>query len=201
MSEHFEISSRNHSTFDDLMEGFQVIGFDWRYLYVNDSVVRQAKCTSKDDLLGYTMMEKFPGIENTELFKVLKQCMNERISKNMENEFTFPDNTKGWFELRIQPVPDGIFVLSMDITARKITEQERQKHIRGLEEMLFMTSHKIRQPVAHILGISNLLSVSNHQQNDLNKIAGYMKQSASSLDTFTRELVTFIHEQKIKTLL
>jgi two-component system NtrC family sensor kinase len=68
-------------------------------------------------------MEIHPGIENTEIFTHLQRCMTERTSHRMENEFTFPDGSKGWFDLSILPVPDGVFILSLDITERKRAEE------------------------------------------------------------------------------
>jgi len=41
----------------------------------------------------------------------------------MENEFVFPDGTIGWFEIGVQPVPEGVFILSEDITERKRSEE------------------------------------------------------------------------------
>jgi PAS domain S-box-containing protein len=185
---------QDDATLDSLLEGFQLIGSDWRYLYVNKSVVEQSKCTSKEELLGYTMMEKFPGIENTEMFKTLQKCMKERVSASIENEFKYPDNSIGWFELRIEPVPKGVFILSMNITERKKAEQENKKHIEGIKEMLFMTSHKIRQPIANILGLSNLLDRELNSQEELKKIIDYMKESVLTLDTFTRDLTKFMSD-------
>ena len=54
------------------------------------------------------MMEMYPGIENTELFTVLGQCMQERTAHRLENLFVFPDESIGWYELSIQPVKEGI---------------------------------------------------------------------------------------------
>ena len=102
-----------------MREGIQVISFDWRYLLVNNSLVRQSRNNSEEDLLGYTMMDKYPGIEQTELFSVLEKCMHEREPKVFENEFTFPNGSKSWSELSIQPVPEGIFILSSDATERR----------------------------------------------------------------------------------
>lgn len=181
------------TTLDNLMEGFQLIGFDWRYLYVNDAVVKHSKY-KKEELLGHTMMEKYPGIEKTPMFDLLKICMKERTSDFFENEFTYPDNSKGWFELRIQPVPEGLFILSIDISERKKAEEERTEYINGLEEMLFMTSHRVRQPITQIMGMSNLLELQKTTQDDLRKITGYMKQSLRSLDLFTKELTAFMNE-------
>jgi len=44
----------------------------------------------------------------------------------MENEFDYPDGTKGWFELSIQSTFEGAFILSVDITERKQAEKDLQ---------------------------------------------------------------------------
>ena len=119
------------NTLDYMLEGCQIIGFNWRYFYVNDAVVKQARRT-REELLGHTMMEVYPGIQETEMFAALQHCMEQRTSHRMENEFSFPDGTKGWFELSIQPVPEGIFLLSLDITERKQIEMD----LRCLEQDL-----------------------------------------------------------------
>ncbi len=85
----------------------------------------------------------------------------------------------------------------MDISERKRAELSKKEYIKGLEEMIFMTSHKVRQPVAHILGISILLNDSVNSQEDLNKMVGYMKESALSLDAFTKELTSFIKNLEV----
>jgi PAS domain S-box-containing protein/putative nucleotidyltransferase with HDIG domain len=128
---------RLRGTLDSMLEGYQIIGWDWRYLYVNPAVVAQGKQT-KEQLLGHTMMEMYPGIENTELFGVLKRCKEEHTSNRIENEFLFPDGSKGWFELFIEPVPEGIFILSMDITKRKLAEdriEQQLGHLMALREI------------------------------------------------------------------
>ncbi|MCL4416687.1 MAG: GAF domain-containing protein [Actinobacteria bacterium] len=107
---------------DSLMEGCQVIGFDWQYLYLNDAAAKHGH-RIKGELLGNTIMDMYPGIENTDMFSKLKICMEKRNPCLIENEFTYPDNNKSWFELRVEPVPDGIFILSIDISERKTTEQ------------------------------------------------------------------------------
>lgn len=111
---------------DHLLEGCQIIGRDWRYLYVNEAVARQGRST-RGDLLGRTMIEVYPGIEKTHMFSVLRECMEERTPQWMENEFTFPDGSTGWFELRFERVPEGVFILSLDITERKRAEEKLRK--------------------------------------------------------------------------
>ena len=108
---------------DCLLEGCQVIGFDWRYRYVNESAAAQSKMT-REQLLGRTMMECFPGIEETAMFAVLRRCMTDRKHQRMENRFTHADGSDGWFELRFVPVPEGTCILSLDVTDTKVTAHD-----------------------------------------------------------------------------
>jgi PAS domain S-box-containing protein len=117
-----ESLERYHRTLDNMLEGCQIIGFDWRYLYVNDAVARHGR-RAKEELLGRAMMEVYPGIENTDMFAVLRRCMEERTPNHIENEFAYPGGERAWFELSVEPVPEGIFILSIDITERKRVEE------------------------------------------------------------------------------
>lgn len=112
---------RYRTTLDSMLEGCQIIDPEWRYVYVNDAAAEQGHLP-KRKLLGRTMVEVYPGIEKTEMFTHLKRCMKERVSHRMENEFSYPDGSKGWFDLSLEPVAEGVFILSMDITERKGAE-------------------------------------------------------------------------------
>jgi PAS domain S-box-containing protein len=110
------------TTLDSMLEGCQIIGADWRYVYLNDIAAEHGR-RPKEELIGRTMMEAYPGIEKTEMFKHLKRCLEKRVSHRMENEFIYPDGSKGWFELSFEPVSEGVFILSIDITERKKAEE------------------------------------------------------------------------------
>lgn len=108
------------------------------------------------------------------------------------NEFTFPDGQIEYFELSVQPVNEGLFVLSMVVTDKVKMEKERARYTENLEQMLHITSHKIRQPVSNIVGLANQLDIKNDLSEDATKIMKYMKESAVKLDIFTHELNDFI---------
>ena len=108
---------------DNLINGIQIIDFNWKYSYLNEVAINHSK-SSREELLGYTMMEKHPGIESTEMFKVLEECMLERTTKSVVNEFTYPDGSKDWFELKVQPISDGLLIISNDISKRIQVENE-----------------------------------------------------------------------------
>ncbi len=135
---------RYRDTLENMLEGCQIIDFDWKYIYVNSGAGRHGRMTQNAPI-GRTMMEVYPGIENTPLFARLKRCMQERTPYRMENEFVFPDGSRAWFELSIQPVPEGIFILSLDISERKQAEKLK-------DEFLGMVSHELKNPLTVIIG-------------------------------------------------
>ena len=118
------------STMDRMLEGCQIIGHDWCYVYINDAAERHNR-RPRGELIGRRYMDMWPGIESTHVFSVIRRCMEGHSAEVLENEFVFPDGMVGWFVLSIQPVPEGVFILSMDITARKRMEAA----LRGSEEL------------------------------------------------------------------
>ncbi len=128
----FQSEMRYHRILDAMLEGCQIIDFDWRYVYVNEVVALQGK-RKPEELLGKTMMEMYPGIENSELFKILQKCMADREPRHLENRFDFPDGSVGCFELSIQPAQEGLFILSTDITQRKQMENNLNEVLLNLE--------------------------------------------------------------------
>lgn len=113
-----ESEARLRSRLDNMLEGCQIINNEWKYIYVNDAAAEHGR-TTKENIIGRTMMECYPGIENTALFEKIKEVMDTGINATLENEFNYPDGTKGWFELSIQAIDEGIFILSQEITRRK----------------------------------------------------------------------------------
>ena len=112
------VEDLSREVLDALLEGCQIIGFDYRYLYVNDVLTAQSR-KPREELLGRTMMQCYPGIEHTDMFTVLRRCMEERHHEQLDNEFTFPDGRRIFFELRFVPVRQGVCVLSLDVTERR----------------------------------------------------------------------------------
>jgi signal transduction histidine kinase len=173
-----DLASRKYAVFDNMIEGVQVIDYGWRYFYVNNSIAIQGLST-KSELLGHTMMEKYPGIENSEMFKCLQQCMIERIPMEIPSEFDFPDGSKGWFELSIQPVPEGIIILYSYITRLKKTQAELKRKLnernemlaqissqkRQLEEFCQIISHNLRAPLSNLFLLGEMLA-ENHSLED-----------------------------------
>lgn len=136
-----ESEDRLRSSLDNMIEGCQIIGHDYRYLFLNKAALKSSRKTSAE-LMGRTMMECYPGIEKTEMFRKLKNCMEKRIPEIMENEFIYPDGEMKIFNLRFEPVPEGLFILSEDITDYKTAQDFILKFKMGIElsgDAIFLT--------------------------------------------------------------
>jgi PAS domain S-box-containing protein len=87
---------------------------------------------------------------------------------------------------------------ALDITERKIAEENKQQYTKTLEEMLFDFSHKVRKPVAAFLGLGNLLNLEpNLSHEKILQYAEYFKVSALELDAYIHEMTDSLHEKKI----
>lgn len=190
-----EKEKRYHWILDNMLEGIQIIDFRWKYIYVNEAWAKQSKGTI-EQLSGSSLMEQYPGIQNTGLFKVLRECMNNRKSQRLENEFIYSDGSKGFHDLSIQPVPEGLLILSMDISERKKREAEKEQYLKELKEVLFKISHEVRHPVVQILGVSDLLEQELISPDEFNLIMSAMRESALLLDSHTRDLSDFVYTMK-----
>lgn len=148
-------ADRHGIALESLLEGCQIIDRDFRYLFVNEAAARHGR-KSATDLIGRRMEEVYPGIETTGMFATLRQCMEKGTPARIENAFAYADGSAAWFELRIEPVPEGVFVLSIDVSDRKRVEQA----LRRSEERLAITLQSIGDGViaTDAKGIINLMN-------------------------------------------
>jgi PAS domain S-box-containing protein len=185
------------STLDNMLEGCQIVGFDWRYRYVNATAARHNRQPA-EALIGRTMMEAFVGIEATEIFTKIRCCMDGRVAQHCETEFVFPDGTRGSFQVSVLPTSEGVSILSVDITERKRAEAEIRSINADLERrvvnrtteleqareaaeaanrakgaFLAMMSHEIRTPMNGVIGMLDVLAhhaLSEHQADAVRTI-------------------------------
>ncbi|RYD75423.1 MAG: PAS domain S-box protein, partial [Sphingobacteriales bacterium] len=176
-----------HHTLDNMLEGVQMHDFEWRYIYVNDASVKASPFT-REEKLGFTLMEKHPGIEQTNMFNTMKRCMDERVAEHFDTEFVFPDGSKKYYELSINPIPEGISILSVDRTEQKKAKElviSNEKRFRTLIEngtdMITMTN-----PEGEIL----------YSSPSISKVFGY-----SSADISHTLAVDFIHPEHVRHFL
>jgi len=126
---------KNYRIFDNLIEGAQVISPDFRYLYVNNAVCIHAKKTP-GELVGRKMVDVFPGIDTTTVFQLIESCLVDHKHRELVNEFAFDDGSTGYFQLRLQPVPEGVLIMSFDVTSQVLAEKVLREANVQLEQLV-----------------------------------------------------------------
>ncbi len=188
---------------ESLREGCQVIGRDYRYLYVNEAVARHGH-KSREELLGHTMMECYPGIEATDMFSMLRRCMNERLHAQMENEFSYPDGATGWFELRFIPVPEGVCILSLDISDRKRSEaalertEAQLRHAQKMEAVGRLAggvAHDFNNILSAVLSYTSLVLDDLPANDPLREDIEEIEQAGQRGAELTKQLLAFSRQQ------
>ncbi len=142
-------------------------------------------------------MEAYPGIGETELFAALRRCMEDRLAIRMQNKFSFPDGETGWFELSIQAVPEGIFILSQDITERRRLQEQLvdADKLASVGQLAAGVAHEINNPLTAILSFSEFLlsqDLDEFSKNDLSTI----REEAQRATKVVQDLFSFGKRQK-----
>ncbi|MGE5242747.1 MAG: two-component system sensor histidine kinase NtrB [Betaproteobacteria bacterium] len=183
---------RYRQTLDCLLEGFQIIGPDWRYVYVNPAAAAHGR-RAPDELIGSLMWEVYPSIRETPLFALLARCMAERTDASLENRFTFPDGTERWFELRVQPVPEGVCVLSVDIEDRKAIEARlrEQAALATLGELAAVLAHELKNPLAGVRGAIQVIGRKLPADTPERAVIGEIITRLDGLNALLTELLLF----------
>lgn len=199
------LANLSEPTLDALLEGFQILDFELRYVYLNQAAARHGR-SEPSALLGRRMVECYPGIEHTALYAQLSRCLHQREAVVLENEFEYPDGSKAEFELRIQPVPQGVCVLSLDISARKqaereLRETERRAHhtsrMEALGQLASGVAHDFNNCLGVILGYGEIAQ-SRARGPEREDIEGIM-DAARRCSALTTQLTSYARRQVLRT--
>jgi PAS domain S-box-containing protein len=174
-------------------------------IYVNRKFCETSKY-SKEELIGQNHRILNSGLHTAEFFEVMWNTINKGGIWNGEVRNKAKDGSFYWLENTIFPVFDKkknivqYFSMRLPYDEKKKADEERIEHIRSLEEMLFMTSHQVRKPIVNLLGLANQLDDPTNSNDEIMKIVRYIKESVASLDSYTRELTSYICEvnKKVK---
>ncbi len=117
---------RYHAFLESVTDSVYVLDREWRHVVVNDAA-SVFTGIPRERLLGGKLTELFPGVEATPFFQAFRQVMETREKTVVEDEYVFEDGRRGWYEVLVYPVPEGILCISRDITRRKMAERSLKK--------------------------------------------------------------------------
>jgi PAS domain S-box-containing protein len=99
-------------------DGIFALDGGWRYVLFNEAYTRIVGLP-KETLTGARITDLFPGIEETQFFEAFERVIKMGVSETVNGEFTFPDGRTGWYDVSVDPVPEGILCIARDITEQK----------------------------------------------------------------------------------
>lgn len=134
--------------------------------------------------------------------KIRRDIIKESIRRAKNNEvvtyeafYNMKDGSMVWFDVKWIGVADekgenvGVILTFKNITSKKQYEKERSRMTadlvqrnRDLEEYAYIVSHNLRAPVANIVGLSNLLSSIDQDNDDMKESIRALSISANNLD-------------------
>ncbi len=86
--------------------------------------------------------------------------------------------------------------------AKREAQQQLLLYVKELEEMLHLTSHRVRAPLCTCLGLIQLMEAKEdyrgENKGELGEILTHIKTNMSELDSFTKELTQFLYDAKAK---
>lgn len=92
--------------------------------------------------------------------------------------------------------PSEILAIGRDITEMKRAENQKNNYTEALEKIAFMTSHKVRGPIARSLGLLELIKISGFYTLEGETILQHFNTCITELDQYTRELADFIYRNQ-----
>ena len=159
-----------------------------------EKVSRESDLAAANILLIFENNEK--GKRAAELVIANKKLLFENSEKGKRAAELVIANKKLIFENREKGKrAEELAIANKELLRAEILQKE---HIATLEEMMFIISHKVRNPVANILGISYILKGS-YSPEELIEMVQNLIVSATSLNAFTLELSTCIDAKRDKS--
>ncbi len=184
-----------------------VVDRNFKYLIVNKKTANDYGM-KKQDIVNKKVLELFPQLKNTTVFKNIEQALLSQPLEITFNEYLYEGNKKVWMENRLYSYSDGVLVIQRDITLRKQAEyslKESEKRYKTLldsipdnvflvdENMNYLivndkVSQTLNKPEEAIIGssITNLYPEfeKSDTYNVIEKVL-YTKQKQMNIEEFT----------------
>jgi PAS domain S-box-containing protein len=170
-----------------------------KILYANDKFCEVSKY-SNDELVGQNHRIVNSGYHPKEFFAEMWRTIESGKAWHGEIRNQAKDASIYWVDTVILPIsyPSGqLQYLSLRtlITEKKAAEEQNREYTRKLNEMLHMTSHRVRAPLTRCLGLIDLVNENNMlTAEEIHNVLHHLKSSALELDDFTQELTTIMRD-------
>jgi PAS domain S-box-containing protein len=170
---------------ESIADAFFAVNKDFQVTYWNN-MAESMLDVQKSKALGENLSNIFSELLPLSFFDHLRKALNDNIPDTFQ-EYYQAKNT--WIEVSVYPSASGLSVYIRDITDLKHYTQKIELQNERLREIGWIQSHKVRGPLARIMGLINLIDGSADRDLDNRKVLKMILDSAHELDGLIREIV------------
>ena len=109
---------------ENMSEAFFLLDREFRVLDVNSAAIA-LDGRPKEEILGRTLWELAPDVEESELGSLFKRVMASRQSETSTHHQQWEDGRAAWLKTRIVPVEAGVAAFYRDVTAANCQLKKR----------------------------------------------------------------------------
>ncbi len=149
---------RFEQTLASMQEGCAILSFKWHFLFINEAAAGPLGRMS-GKMLGKSIYDCFPGLQNEEFYPLLECCMKERLPQKTILPIQTADGQDCWYELSFQPAPDGILILSNDVSERIRNQQEILDLNTELESRIALRTRELEAVQAQLVRQESLTAL------------------------------------------
>ena len=113
---------RARDVLENMIEGFVLFDHGFRVIDINSAALRFDELT-RDDVIGRTHLEIWPGMATSALGAMCATVMRERTPAALEYHFHRPDGREHWLDMRAYPVAEGLALFYRDVTDRRQAQE------------------------------------------------------------------------------
>jgi PAS domain S-box-containing protein len=121
--------SRVTRVLEAMPAGFYSLDREWRFTHVNAAAERLLG-HRRDELLGTVIWDAFPAAAGSPFEDSYKEAVATGVPVNFDAYYPAP--LDGWYELRAWPTPEGLSVYFLDVTQRRLAQEQAERSARRL---------------------------------------------------------------------
>lgn len=155
----------------------------------------------KNEIIGKSVREVFPGIEKFGLFKVLQKVWKTGKSAHHPISLYKDKRVSHWVENYVYKLPSGeIIAVYDDMTERKKAEEEamRSSQLATLGELAAGVAHEINNPANGIINYAQILLNKSDEGSREYNIAGRIIDEGDRIATIVKCLLLFASDREEK---
>jgi PAS domain S-box-containing protein len=192
-----ESEERLSSFMDSATDGFALYDSELNLVEMNKAALAMfPQGTTKEEVIGKNIFEIAPGLKETGKYDQYLQVLKTGKPFFVDEFVLHPEFGDRDLNVKAFKVGDGLGIITTDITARKRTEEERERLLKELEaknrelgHFTYTVSHDLRSPLVTVQGFVDIVQ-EDLKRNEVEKAKDnltFIENAATKMDRLLRD--------------